>query len=118
MNSPHLATSPIDDEFLAKLKYQTDPSILWQAMRDLIGASAEEVAAKRAGRHRRRWRAASRLQGAERRWGGAAAEPRVELQPACPDAAAGHGSRSANDEAYRAVGLAWLFYCDKRLNDQ
>src|SRR5271155_5641208 len=53
--------------------FDSDPSIRWQVMRDLIGASAEDVAAERA-------RVATEgagatllaLQGADGRWSGAA----------------------------------------------
>src|SRR5882762_2288140 len=51
----------------------SDPSIRWQVMRDLIGASAEEVAAERARvatEGAGAWLLA--LQGADGRWGGAA----------------------------------------------
>ena len=84
----------------------SDPSIRWQVMRDLIGAPAEEVAAERARVcYRGRWRAAARPPGGRRAVGRRGVEPRVGLHHARPDAAAGHGSRSASDQARRAVGL-------------
>src|SRR5712671_221639 len=72
--------------------FDSDPSIRWQVMRDLIGSSAEEVAAERA-------RIATdgagakllALQGSVGRCG---VEPRVELDHARSDALEGHGSRS------------------------
>src|SRR5689334_4366248 len=53
--------------------FDSDPSIRWQVMRDLIGASAEEVAAERA-RVATEGAGASllSLQGKDGRWGGAA----------------------------------------------
>src|SRR5213593_4912974 len=70
----------------------SDPSIRWQVMRDLIGAPADEVAAERA--RVATGRAAARPPGGRRAVGRRGVEPRVELHHARPDAAAGHGSRS------------------------
>ena len=51
----------------------TDPSIRWQVMRDLTGASAREVAAERARVATEGWAARLlRLQGPDGRWSGAA----------------------------------------------
>ncbi len=73
----------------------SDPSIRWQAIQDLIGAPADEVAAERA-------RVATEgagarllaLQGADGRSGWRGVEPRVGLHHARPVAPAGDGSRS------------------------
>jgi hypothetical protein len=52
---------------------ESDPSIRWQVMRDLIGAPADEVAAERARVGADGWGAKLlTLQGADGRWGGAA----------------------------------------------
>ncbi len=64
---------PQPTESVIKWLLDSDPSIRWQAMRDLTGAPVEEVAAERA-------RVATEgtgarllaLQGADGRWGGAA----------------------------------------------
>jgi hypothetical protein len=51
----------------------SDPSIRWQVMRDLLGAPADEVAAERARVATHGWGARLlSLQGADGRWGGAA----------------------------------------------
>src|SRR5512136_2517758 len=51
----------------------SDPSIRWQVMQDLIGAPADEVAAERARVATEGWGAQLlAMQGADGRWGGAA----------------------------------------------
>src|SRR5215468_4900653 len=75
----HMATNPRERQApktegsVIQWLLDSDPSIRWQVMQDLIGAPAEEVAAERA-------RVATEgagarllaLQGADGRWGGAA----------------------------------------------
>jgi hypothetical protein len=52
---------------------ESDPSIRWQAMRDLTDAPAAELVARaRAGRNRRRGRAPARPPGSDGRWAGTA----------------------------------------------
>src|SRR5512136_1331328 len=84
----------------------SDPSIRWQAMRDLIGAPAEEVAAERARVATEGWGArVLALQGADGRWGGAAwnrgwnSTMHVLWLLRCL------GLDPASDEARRALGL-------------
>jgi hypothetical protein len=84
----------------------SDPSIRWQVMRDLIGAPAEEVAAERA-------RVATEgagarllaLQGADGRWGGAAWNRGWSSTMHVLMLLRDLGLDPASDEAHRAVGL-------------
>ena len=84
----------------------SDPSIRWQAMRDLIGAPAEEVAAERA-------RVATAgagarllaLQGADGRWGGAAWNRGWNSTMHVLMLLRDMGLDPASDQARRAVGL-------------
>ncbi len=84
----------------------SDPSIRWQVMRDLTGASADEVAAERA-------RVATEgagarllaLQGADGRWGGAAWNRGWNSTMHVLMLLRDLGLDSASDEARRAVGL-------------
>jgi len=84
----------------------SDPSIRWQAMRDLIGASSEEVAAERA-------RVATEgagarllaLQAADGRWGGAAWNRGWNSTMHVLMLLRDMGLDPASDEARRAVGL-------------
>jgi hypothetical protein len=84
----------------------SDPSIRWQVMRDLIGAPAEEVAAERA-------RVATEgagarlvaLQGADGRWGGAAWNRGWNSTMHVLMLLRDFGLDPANDKARRAVGL-------------
>ena len=73
----------------------SDPSIRWQVMRDLIGAPAGGGRGRaRAGRHRGLGRSAARPAGGRRVVGRRGVEPRVGLHDARPVAAARNGSRS------------------------
>jgi len=84
----------------------SDPSIRWQAMRDLIGAPAEEVAAERA-------RVATEgagarllaLQGADGSWAGAAWNRGWDSTMHVLSLLRELGLDPASDEARRAVGL-------------
>ena len=84
----------------------SDPSIRWQAMRDLIGAPAEEVAAERA-------RVATEgagarllaLQGADGSWAGAAWNRGWDSTMHVLSLLREMGLDPASDEARRAVGL-------------
>ena len=84
----------------------SDPSIRWQVMRDLLGAPAEEVAAERA-------RVATEgagarllsLQGADGRWGGAAWNRGWNSTMHVLMLLRDFGLDPASDQARRAVGL-------------
>src|SRR5512144_2029800 len=84
----------------------SDPSIRWQVMRDLIGAPAERVAAERA-------RVATEgagarllaLQGADGRWGGAAWNRGWDSTMHALMLLRDLGLDPASDQARRAVGL-------------
>jgi hypothetical protein len=84
----------------------SDPSIRWQAKRDLIGAPADEVAAERA-------RVATEgagarllaLQGADGRWGGAAWNRGWNSTMHVLMLLRDMGLDPASDQAHRAVGL-------------
>src|SRR5438552_4349254 len=84
----------------------SDPSIRWQVMRDLIGAPAEEIAAERA-------RVATEgagarllaLQGADGRWGGAAWNRGWNSTMHVLMLLRDLGLDPASDQARRAVGL-------------
>jgi hypothetical protein len=83
----------------------SDPSIRWQVMRDMIGSSAEEVAAERA-------RVATEGLGAwlltppggRREVGRCGVEPRVEFHHARPYAVARHRSRSIERPGASRIG--------------
>src|SRR2546425_10325558 len=84
----------------------SDPSIRWQVMRDLIGAPAEEVAAERAtvateGAGAR----LLALQGADGRWGGAAWNRGWNSTMHVLMLLRDLGLGPASDQARRAVGL-------------
>jgi hypothetical protein len=84
--NPPKRQAPKPNRSVIQWLLDSDPSIRWQAMRDLIGASAEEVAAERAGRDR--GRPAARPTGGRRVVGWRGVEPRVGLHDARPVAAA------------------------------
>ena len=92
--NPPKRQAPKPNRSVTQWLLDSDPSIRWQALRDLIGAPADEVAAERAGRHRGRGRTVARPTGDRRAVGRCGVEPRVGLHNARPDAAAGDGSRS------------------------
>jgi hypothetical protein len=72
--------------------FDSDPSIRWQGMRELIGSSAEEVAAERA--QVATEGAGARLLALQGTDGRCGVEPRVELDHARPDAVERRRSRS------------------------
>src|SRR2546430_10248018 len=86
--------------------FDSDPSIRWQAMRDLIGAPAEEVAAERA-------RVATEgagarllaLQGADGSWAGTAWNRGWDSTMHVLSLLRELGLDPASDEARRALGL-------------
>ena len=84
----------------------SDPSIRWQAMRDLIGAPAEEVAAERARVATGGWGARLlSLQAPDGRWGGAAWNRGWDSTMHVLMLLREMGLDPASDEARRAVGL-------------
>jgi hypothetical protein len=65
--------APKPEEPVVRWLLDSDPSIRWQVMRDLIGAPADEIAAERARVATEGWGARLlALQGGDGRWGGAA----------------------------------------------
>jgi hypothetical protein len=80
----------------------SDPSIRWQTMRDLIGAPDAEVAAERAKLATEGWGAQLlALQGADGSWAGAAWNSTMHVLSMLREL----GLDPASDEARRAVGL-------------
>jgi hypothetical protein len=84
----------------------SDPSIRWQALQDLVGAPAEEVAAERAKVAMEGWGAQLlALQGADGRWGGAAWNRGWNSTMHVLMLLRDMGLDPASDQARRAVGL-------------
>ena len=104
-NSPK-RQAPKPNRSVIQWLLDSDPSIRWQAMRDLIGAPAEEVAAERA-------RVATEgagarllaLQGADGSWAGAAWNRGWDSTMHVLSLLRELGLDPASDEARRAVGL-------------
>jgi hypothetical protein len=104
-NSPRRQAPELQPS-VARWLLDSDPSIRWQVMRDLIGAPAEEVAAERA-------RVATEgagarllaLQGADGRWGGAARTRGWNSTMHARMLLRDMGLDPASDQARRAVGL-------------
>jgi len=83
----------------------SDPSIRWQVMRDLIGAPAEEVAAERAKVATEGWGAQLlALQGADGSWAGTAFNQAWDFTMHVPSLLRALGLDPASNEARRAVG--------------
>jgi hypothetical protein len=105
INPPKHQASKLQESVLRWL-LDSDPSIRWQVMRDLIGAPADEVAAERA-------RVATEgagarllaLQGADGRWGGAAWNRGWNSTMHVLMLLRDMGLDPASDQARRAVGL-------------
>src|SRR5689334_12294146 len=84
----------------------SDPSIRWQVMRDLIGAAAQQVAAERARVATEGWGARLlALQGADGSWAGAAWNQGWDSTMHVLTLLREMGLDPASDEARRAVGL-------------
>jgi hypothetical protein len=84
----------------------SDPSIRWQVMRDLTGASVEQVAAERARVATEGWGARLlALQGADGSWAGAAWNPGWDSTMHVLSLLRELGLDPASDEARRAVRL-------------
>src|SRR3954447_3988195 len=104
--SPPKRQAPKPNRSVIGWLLDSDPSIRWQAMRDLTGAGAEEVAAERA-------RVATEgagarllaLQGADGRWGGAAWNRGWDSTMHVLMLLRDLGLDPASDQARRAVGL-------------
>ena len=104
--NPRTRHAPQPNPLVIRWLLDSDPSIRWQAMRDLIGAPAEEVAAERA-------RVATEgagarllaLQGADGSWAGAAWNRGWDSTMHVLSLLRELGLDPASDEARRAVGL-------------
>ena len=104
--NPPKRQAPKPNRSVIQWLLDSDPSIRWQAMRDLIGAPAEEVAAERA-------RVATEgagarllaLQGADGSWAGAAWNRGWDSTMHVLSLLRELGLDPASDEARRAVGL-------------
>ena len=105
-SNPPKRQAPKPNRSVTQWLLDSDPSIRWQAMRDLIGAPAEEVAAERA-------RVATEgagarllaLQGADGSWAGAAWNRGWDSTMHVLMLLREMGLDPASDEARRAVGL-------------
>src|SRR5260221_11346534 len=104
--NPSKRHAPQPNRSVIQWLLDADPSIRWQAMRDLIGAPAEEVAAERV-------RVATEgagarllaLQGADGAWAGAAWNHGGDSTMHVLSLLRELGLAPASDEARRAVGL-------------
>ena len=104
--NPPKRQAPKPNRSVIRWLLDSDPSIRWQVMRDLIGAPADEVAAERA-------RVATEgagarllaLQGADGRWGGAAWNRGWNSTMHVLMLLRDMGLDPASDQARRAVGL-------------
>ena len=94
------------EEFVFQWLLDSDPSIRWQVMRDLIGATADEAAAERAKVATEGWGAQLlALQGADGLWGGAAWNQGWDSTMHVLTLLCELGLDPASDQARRAVGL-------------
>jgi hypothetical protein len=101
-----MAINPQPEKSVIQWLLDSDPSIRWQVMRDLIGASAEDVAAERA-------RIATEglgaqllaIQGADGSWGGGAFNQELDSTMHVLSLLRELGLDPASEEARRAVGL-------------
>jgi hypothetical protein len=103
---PPKRRAPEPDRSAMRWLLDSDPSIRWQVMRDLIGAPAEEVAAERARVATVGWGARLlALQEADGSWGGAAWNRGWDSTMHVLMLLRDFGLDPASDEARRAVGL-------------
>jgi hypothetical protein len=103
---PPKRRAPEPDRSVMRWLFDSDPSIRWQVMRDLIGAPAEEVAAERARVATEGWGARLlALQDADGSWGGAAWNRGWDSTMHVLMLLRDFGLDPASDEARRAVGL-------------
>jgi len=104
-NSPKRQASKPNGSVIEWL-LDSDPSIRWQVMRDLIGAPAEEVAAEHAKVATEGWGAQLlALQGADGSWAGTAFNQGWDSTMHVLSLLREFGLDPASDEARRAVGL-------------
>ena len=98
--------APKPDPSVIRWLLDSDPSIRWQVMRDLTGASADEVAAERARVATEGWGARLlSLQGDDGRWGGAAWNHGWDSTMHILLLLRDLGLDPASDQALRAVSL-------------
>ena len=101
-----MANNPKPDKSVIQWLLDSDPSIRWQVMQDLIGAPADEVAAERAKVATQGWGARLlALQGADGLWAGAAFNQGWDSTMHVLSLLRELGLDPASDEARRAVGL-------------
>jgi hypothetical protein len=104
--NPPKRQAPKPEKSVIQWLLDSDPSIRWQVMRDLIGAPAEEVAAERAKVATEGWGAQLlALQGADGSWAGAAFNRGWDSTMHVLSLLRELGLDPASDEARRAVGL-------------
>jgi len=104
--NPHKRGAPKPEKSVIRWLLDSDPSIRWQAMRDLADAPDEEVAAERAKVATEGWGAQLlALQGADGSWGGAAFNQGWDSTMHVLWLLREMGLDPASDQARRAVGL-------------
>lgn len=104
--NPPKRRAPKPNRSVIEWLLDSDPSIRWQVMRDLIGAPADEVAAERAKVATQGWGARLlALQGADGSWAGAAWNRGWDSTMHILSLLREMGLDPASDEARRAVGL-------------
>ena len=104
--NPPKRQAPKPNSSVIQWLLDSDPSIRWQVMRDLIGAPAEEVAAERARVATEGWGARLlALQGADGSWAGEAWNHGWDSTMHVLSLLREMGLDPASDEARRAVGL-------------
>jgi hypothetical protein len=97
---------PKPEESVLLWLLDSDPSIRWQVMRDLIGASADEVSAERAKVATKGWGAhLLALQGTDGAWAGTAFNQGWDSTMHVLSLLRELGLDPASDEARRAIGL-------------
>jgi len=104
--NPPKRQAPQPDKSVIQWLLDSDPSIRWQVMRDLIGAPAEEVAAERAKIATEGWGTRLlALQGADGSWAGTAFNQGWDSTMHVLSLLRELGLDPASDEARHAVGL-------------
>jgi hypothetical protein len=104
--NPPKRQAPKPNRSIRQWLLDSDPSIRWQVMRDLIGAPAEDVAAERANVATEGWGAQLLvLQGADGSWAGAAWNHGWDSTMHVLSLLRELGLDPASDQARRAVGL-------------
>jgi hypothetical protein len=104
--NPSKRQAPKPNKSVIQWLLDSDPSIRWQVLRDLIGAPLDEVAAERARVATEGWGARLlALQGADGSWGGAAFNQGLDSTMHVLSLLRELGLDPASDEARRAVGM-------------